>query len=355
MYFFSTSRMGAKAMCNDLLVSVIVPVYNCEEYLASCIESIIHYKYDDLELIIIDDGSTDNSKNIICDYMKKDKRIKLICQDNSGPGAARNTGLIHAQGEYILFVDADDWIEKDAIVNCRGILLSKEFDTVILNYKTVDLNLNTRANTAIFDDGFIYNCENKVELYDVIIACRKINNIWGQFYSNRIIKKYDISFNETMKYAEDVVFNMGYFYYSKKGLYKNFHYYNYRYNPISLTKRFNSSKFNDFEKLYNYTVEYIDKYGLNEQQKKRAYNKILRTLLNLVSQALLNDFSIDKLKDILNKHAFKKIINGSETTSYKQRVKKTIIRFNFLRLYKYITVINYKIKKTIPHLQLINN
>ena len=94
-------------------ISVIVPVYNVEQYLPQCLDSIINQTYKNLEIICVDDGSPDNSGKILDEYAKKDKRIKVIHQENQGVSVARNTGLDNATGKYIGFVDPDDWIEAD--------------------------------------------------------------------------------------------------------------------------------------------------------------------------------------------------------------------------------------------------
>ena len=102
-------------MLSAPLISVIVPVYNCEQYLCDCIESILSQHYDNLELIIVDDGSTDSSLDVARRYAARDGRIKVLHQDNSGPSGARNRGLDEATGEYVTFVDADDIIHPDYV------------------------------------------------------------------------------------------------------------------------------------------------------------------------------------------------------------------------------------------------
>lgn len=100
---------------DDVLVSVIVPVFNTEKYLKKCIESILNQSLRNIEIIFIDDGSTDNSLTIIEEYAKKDKRIKIISKLNEGQGIARNMGITEACGQYIAFIDSDDFVEKDML------------------------------------------------------------------------------------------------------------------------------------------------------------------------------------------------------------------------------------------------
>ena len=97
------------------MVSIIVPIYNTEQYLSKCLESICNQTYSDIEVIMINDGSTDGSKNVADSYIKKDWRFRLYSQENAGVSVARNVGLENAQGEYVLFVDSDDWLEPQMI------------------------------------------------------------------------------------------------------------------------------------------------------------------------------------------------------------------------------------------------
>ena len=102
-------------MENQPLVSVIIPVYNVEEYLCECVDSVINQTYKNLEIILVDDGSTDSSGKICDDYAEKDERIRVIHKNNSGPSKTRNVGLEHAKGKYIYFLDSDDYIELNAL------------------------------------------------------------------------------------------------------------------------------------------------------------------------------------------------------------------------------------------------
>lgn len=95
------------------LISIIVPVYNTEQYLSKCLDSLINQTYKNIEIICVNDGSTDNSADILNEYDKKDKRVRMISQKNCGLSATRNTGLKNCCGEYVMFLDSDDWIDFD--------------------------------------------------------------------------------------------------------------------------------------------------------------------------------------------------------------------------------------------------
>lgn len=111
-------------------ISVIVPIYNVEKYIEKCINSIINQTYKDLEIILVDDGSTDSSGKICDEYAKKDKRIKVIHKKNGGVSSSRNIALTIANGDYITWIDSDDWIEKDTYSKLADIILKNKADII---------------------------------------------------------------------------------------------------------------------------------------------------------------------------------------------------------------------------------
>lgn len=113
------------------LVTIIVPIYNTEDYLERCIRSIVSQTYKDLEIILVDDGSSDSSLSICKEFVSKDNRVKLLSQPNSGASAARNKGLDHAQGDYVMFVDSDDWIDQDMVKTLVNDITEKNVQMVI--------------------------------------------------------------------------------------------------------------------------------------------------------------------------------------------------------------------------------
>ena len=122
----------------NILVSAIVPVYNSEEFLEKCIESLRNQTLKDIEMIFINDGSTDNSLDILRGYEKIDSRIKVIDQKNSGPSVARNNGIKVAKGDYISFSDSDDWIDKNMYKDMYTIAKKNDSDAVVCDMKIVD-------------------------------------------------------------------------------------------------------------------------------------------------------------------------------------------------------------------------
>ncbi len=142
------------------MISIVVPVYNVEEYLSRCVESLLTQNEWDIEIILVDDGSTDSS-GIICDeYAAKYKQIKVIHQENGRPGAARNAGMVVAQGEFVGFVDADDWVEADMFSSMKNILETKDIDFVLIRTQHVDENGKAVPEPFVLEGLFDVNETN---------------------------------------------------------------------------------------------------------------------------------------------------------------------------------------------------
>ena len=185
-----------------LRFSIIVPVYNIEKYLPSCIDSVLSQSFYDYELILIDDGSTDNS-GFICDkYAEKDNRIKVIHKENGGVSSARNLGLDNAKGEWITFVDSDDWIGKNYFQILENDI-NEEIDWVLINLiKSYD-----KHQTLI--TKFINNKLIKSDFLEFHSIYPDYFGPTAKFYKNSFIKNI-ISFDKNLSYGEDTLFNLDY-------------------------------------------------------------------------------------------------------------------------------------------------
>lgn len=181
-------------------LSIVIPVYNDEKYLKRCLDSIIDLDYQNLEIILVDDGSTDDSLAIMTDYATQDKRIKTISQQNLGVSVARNTGLTQATGEYIMFVDADDYVlspfkivlsdEQTADLNVFGFESGKEQKVVQAKYYNADESIH--AKTMMMENPTQYL------------------TAWGKLFKHDLIKKYNLRFNTNLRVAEDGNFMLQY-------------------------------------------------------------------------------------------------------------------------------------------------
>lgn len=189
-------------------VSIIVPIYNTEKYLKACLDSIINQTYQNLEIILIDDGSTDNSGKIIDDYAKKDKRIKAIHQKNAGQSAARNRGLKEASGEYISFIDADDKV-KPAFI--EKLLTQFDNNTSLticgIHYRRLKQNSAEDVYTNKLRSKKPKESKKAYILYLLAIDGRLYSSV-NKLYKADLAKT--LTFDETVNFAEDTRFVLNY-------------------------------------------------------------------------------------------------------------------------------------------------
>ena len=183
------------------MVSIIIPVYNASKCLHRCIDSVLCQTYQDFELLLIDDGSQDSSGVICDDYAKKDNRISVIHQPNGGVSSARNEGLARATREYIIFVDADDYLHPNYI---KGLMENNDADSVIGGYTT------SHSNKAIEPTAGEYRTDKMQAFVDEHITRLYFTVPWGKMYRNSIIQDNGLRFDRNIRLAEDMVFNLEY-------------------------------------------------------------------------------------------------------------------------------------------------
>ena len=181
-------------------ISVIVPVYNVEQYLCRCIDSILAQSFPDFELLLIDDGSKDHSGEICDEYAQKDERVRVFHKENGGVSSARNLGLDNAKGEWISFVDADDWVEEDYLKNLQN-TDEKEIDLVECGYYNVSKNGEIEVLPTFKDkDAKLYL--KKLFSYAPFYE----GYLWVKLFKRSIIGKENLRFDINLHYNEDRVF-----------------------------------------------------------------------------------------------------------------------------------------------------
>lgn len=234
-------------------ISVIVPIYNAENELEKSIDSIIDQTIRDLEIILIDDGSIDNSLAICKKYEKKDKRIKVIRQENAGVSVARNRGIEIAKGDYIGFVDADDWIEAVMYERLLSEAEKSDADIVMCDATTVYSDGRKQEDTIIqlsenrilkktdFTPGLLLEMAGS--------ACRCIYRSYR--YNDKKMKKERLHFPLGVKFSEDRIFNLYAFGKANKVCYLKESYYNRFVNPKSAVHRFHEDYFEAYKKAAN--------------------------------------------------------------------------------------------------------
>lgn len=221
----------------SIKISVIIPVYNAEKYISQCIDSLLGQTlYYDCEFIFVNDGSTDQSAKILESYKKKDSRVIIIHQQNMGVSMARNHGLEKASGEYIGFVDADDYIEKDMFENLYKMAKLHNSDVVVLNYqsemegKKVTSNYPFRKETILDKDYIEQN------VLPFLISSDSFNTVCTKIYRNKIIQENNILFPKNVPLGEDGIFNITFFCYASSMIYLKEAGYHYREVQGSATR-----------------------------------------------------------------------------------------------------------------------
>lgn len=186
------------------LVSIIVPVFNSDKYLKNCINSIVNQSYRNLEILLIDDGSTDQSGQICDEYAQKDDRIRIFHNTNHGVSYSRNCGLNVANGDYIAFVDSDDRVSKEYI---KGLLFYiKKYDLVISGIVDFWPKSNSVVLRKPVGKNFSYTLAKDFWQLEPFLRI-----VWGKLYRNEIIKEYNIRFAENISFGEDQLFNFKYY------------------------------------------------------------------------------------------------------------------------------------------------
>jgi len=315
---------------NKPKVSIIVPVYNVENYLARCLDSLINQSFNDIEIICINDGSTDRSLDILKEYEIKDSRVKIIDKENSGVSNCRNKGINLVNGEYIVFVDSDDWINIDMLKTMYNKATENNSDIVMCSYMREFIN---HSKEKVFDlpKEVVYEKEeikNKLhrKLFGPIDSelgnpegLDALGTIWAKLYRTSIIKDNNIEFIDLKEIGsnEDSLFNIFAFKYINKITFINKPFYHYwRGNPNSLTSRYNPNLKKQWNVLFEYMYKFIDENNLDASFYKALENRICMCVLGLGLNecSKLNKLPLTKkiknIKSILNekliKNAYKK-------------------------------------------------
>lgn len=305
-------------------ISIIIPVYNGEKYLERCINSITNQTYKNIEIILVNDGSTDKSDKLCKKLKRNDERIVYVKQKNSGVSSARNKGIEIATGEYICFVDCDDWIDKKY---CKVLLEGMKNNTQLSV-----IGLKTKKN---YDNHNTECIENTIELNqnEAFKAIFNDNNFfgfpWNKLYKKEIINKLgEEPFNTNIHICEDTLFNAKYLVYCKKISYNKTPLYSYFLNQEGVTKskKINQKKLTVFNSLDEIEKIYL-KHSPNNLiylYKFYLYNFYLVYLLITKTKAKIK---LDKSKI---KYKYKFLMKSNEIKKIDKL--KIMIKYKFPKL-----------------------
>lgn len=302
-----------------MLISIIVPVYNEEKYLPKCIESILNQTYKNLELILVDDGSTDTCPDIIKKYSQIDKRIIFLSEKNSGAGIARNLGLEYAKGEYVTFVDCDDWIDE----KCLEVLLDgakkyvdKNLDAIIWGFHTYDgkeSKIASKIESKYYDTGkeFFYRY-----LIGQVGGGAGINPC--KLFRREFLQKNNLQYRKYRR-AQDGLFNCETRLFFNSVLTVPYYGYYYRIEQAFAHEKFWSRKDCKFYRdviscvgmNIKFTREGLVKYKINERDALKAFAEFQLYELNIMGKRIAYDGLRIREQFLLNKRLLEKYTDNN--------------------------------------------
>lgn len=338
-------------MNNDVkqqLVSIIVPIYNVETYLPKCLDSLINQTYSNIEIICVNDGSPDNSSEILEKYAQNDKRIKIINQENKGLSGARNTGIENAKGEYILFVDSDDWIELNTCEKLYNIVKEKNCDIVTFILKSVYDSGNESIPFYFVNNNTFNSLINKnicfSKCQEDIIKCFKNLFATDKLYKREFLNQNNIRFLENVKKHEDAIFAM-YIYAANPNIYiTSFAPYNY------LQQRGGSIMNTEPEKVFSMIDlwwkafdDIVNRYNLNSTDSLYLYFYDYIVGLILIERSFIyfseyKDRYISILKKLLKEYPNTNKHNSKYATNLK-KLKRYLLLDKFHLNFLYLKII----------------
>lgn len=318
-------------------ISIIVPIYNVENYLEKCIDSIVAQSFKDFELILVNDGSTDQSGEICEKYAEKDNRITVIHQENKGVSAARNTGINRAKGEYIGFVDPDDDIEPDMYKELYEQAHINNADMVVSSIKTINDKTKETKISSVWEK---VNCsidkkeiENDIipsilnsRYYSLLSCCNKL-------YKRKWFSEYGYTFDEKRHHGEDARLNLLLLQEIQSIVFLKEPFYNYyvRHNN-SLTQTFRADFYEYFLDIKDFGVSLCEKYHLPQFTKEKIINQFVLNTLNYMQVVSSYEISHTEkctiLANIMADAEFKKCLRVGSYPSFYYRLLKLICMKN---------------------------
>lgn len=273
-------------------ISIIVPVYNAQCYLEVCVNSILNQTYKNFELILVNDGSTDNSFNICNKFEAQDSRIIVVNKENGGVSTARNEGIKVAKGDYITFIDADDWVEQDYIEKLRSAITADE-DLIQSGILFFDNNTGAeigRETLPLIKSMSIYAAEENCFL---VATMPLITSPVSKLYKRELILKHNIRFEEGLAYGEDRDFNLKYLDVAECVSAVDYVGYHYRKEVEG-----SLSKDRDYLKLLQLDVEYWSRlqnyFARHNYQSERVNHYLANRLYNFYNDRIIQYFAWNK-------------------------------------------------------------
>ena len=329
-----------------MLLSIVIPIYNAQNYLEECLRSVSACKEQNVEVLLIEDGSTDKSKDICTRFVKEDNRFRLITKENEGVSVARNRGIEEAQGEYLMFLDADDYMETSAWDIILKDIAQYEKDFIAYSYFTLYEDGKTVEEQYQLEQELSFERE---DAWNILLTTARFNTCWGKLFRRSTIIQNHILFPPGVKTGEDALFVLAYFKHCKSFLVHNKSILYYRQNELSAMNQTDVvSKLKDFERIYSYRRNYAE-----DLASKNIVTKMNNQFFCVITNLLLQEAIISSVQTC--KEVFAKIASMDMVKEIVIQVRKNgeLHRFKKLEFYlfrkKYYTclVSYFKLKAKI--------
>lgn len=298
------------------MVSVIVPVYNAEKYLDRCLLSIVNQTYNCLQIILVDDSSTDRSGQMCDEWAKKDKRIKVLHKENGGAGYARNTGLEYIAGDFVCFVDSDDYLDVTTIEKCISKMELDHSDTAVFSSQNVYNDGKVEVESVDTRKTYFDEKAVKEELFPSLFTLSMGYGVgvWGKIFSADIIKRYNLRFlSEREIYSEDALFLLTYFSKCKSASAVAEHLYNYCENESSISRVYDKEKDEKLDIWLDKALEIAADENLSHKMIAHIQSRYQDCAMVGFKQVVLSDMSfsskIKLLKEKYNNEKLKSTLN----------------------------------------------
>ena len=329
-------------MINTPIISIIVPIYNVEKYLACCVESLLNQTLTEIEIILVDDESPDNCPALCDEYAKNDHRVKVIHKKNEGQGIARNAGIEIATGEYIAFVDSDDYVELNTYQKVYSIITEKKLDVVFFSYRRFNDHGDIWATMNISKEKLY---QTKEEISGLILDMTG-NSPKGKFdrdiqgsascalYRHDLLKMHGVRFISERQFGgEEMPFNMNYLLHCSGAIVIPDTFYNYRLNPLSTSRKQRPDAIVKQHIYYQYLLEMFRVNNFGEDGYSRATRRFLANvrgfICTYVRLSLSRKEKIEWIKEVVNYPYWQEI-----ASSYPYRQLPVLYALHFYLTYK---------------------
>lgn len=341
---------------NTPLISFIVPIYKVEKYLKKCIESLIGQSYANIEIILIEDGSPDSSGEICDYYAEKDSRVKVIHQNNLGVSIARNKGLEMATGEWICFVDGDDWVENK-LVEIALNHISNDIDICFFSY--YDVCKDKKLGKANQVGKLNYAKEDFVNMQKAIFEMRGFQYtnaaaIWAKLFRREFLERNSLRFKENQVKSQDTLFMLYVYECARTGIYINEQLYNYRIVRESISRKYNPLIIEIYTKLLQEFKCFVQEYKNNEKFDELYQYRVFRNFMVAVTLDFCHienkkKYSVRKREFLNSKkiEPFCTAIKNVKSAKYpfKERILAVLIKHEYFLTIDIINKLRYICRK----------